>query len=99
MEEYPPFCLEHNVPLLFTLGVASQPAPPLEVEAALREQAILIRSDVPPLENDHATGFLHSIHDRDAARLPWNNRDLSRRYRFRVRTAARVRCVGCWRRA
>lgn len=91
MDEYPAGSLDHSVPFLLTLGTRSETAYESGLSAAFKEQAILIRSELAPLESDQARALLQYIQDRDASRLPCNARDASgRKYRFRVKTAERV---------
>lgn len=89
MDDYPSFSLDHNVPLLVTLGIPSDESPHT-LEPGLKDEAILINSQAPPLESDQAQDLLSYILDRDASDLPWNGRDAAVKYRFRVRTAKRV---------
>lgn len=99
MDDYPAFSLDHNIPLLVTLGVQSSSDDACAPEPAFKDQAVLIRSAEPKLESDQAQALLRYLQDRDASELPWNGRDTDRKYRFRVRTAVRVcrmpRCETC----
>jgi hypothetical protein len=91
MDEYPPGSLDHSVPFLLTLGTRTGSAYDPGLSAALKEQAVLIRSDLTPLESDQARALLRYIQDRDASQLPCNGREMAaRKYRFRVKTAERV---------
>lgn len=90
MDDYPPFSLDHNIPLLVTLGVQSNSAYDFTPDPSLKAQAVLLRSEEPSLESDQAQALLKYIQDHDASELPWNGQDTARRYKFRVRTAARV---------
>jgi hypothetical protein len=93
MDDYPRFSLDHNVPLLVTLGVPSEESPyTTDLDPALRADAVAVESQVPSLDSDQAQDLLSYILDRDASDLPWNGRDAAVKYRFRVRTAERV----CW---
>jgi trafficking protein particle complex subunit 11 len=76
--------------LLCTLGIASSPSHELGLEPALKDQAVLIRSELEPVRTEQAIELLGYIRERDATTLPWNERDSSRRYKFRVKTAERV---------
>ncbi|KAK3316352.1 Gryzun, putative trafficking through golgi-domain-containing protein [Apodospora peruviana] len=96
MDEYPAGSLDHSIPFLLTLGVAAgaSDASGATYDSALsplllKEQAILIRSEAPALDNDQAHALLRYIQEHDASDLPCNSRETSRRYRFRVRTAER----------
>ena len=90
MDEYPAHSLDHNIPLLVTLGLAQGTSANSELGPDLKEQAILIRSDVPTVEGDHAAALLKYIQDGDASKLEWNGRDTSRRYKFKIKAAGRV---------
>src|SRR4051794_12774397 len=104
MDEYPKGSLDASIPLLLALGVAAAADHGAELGAALKEQAVLIRSEVSPLKSEQARGLLRYIQEHDATRLPGGRRDTATgaRYRFRVRTAERVRSrsikktIGAW---
>ncbi|KAK4249524.1 hypothetical protein C7999DRAFT_12603 [Corynascus novoguineensis] len=90
MDEYPSGSLDHSVPFLLTLGTRSGTPYDSGLSAAFKEQAILIRSELAPLESDQARALLRYIQDRDASKLPCNVREASRRkYRFRIKAAER----------
>ncbi|KAK4126992.1 hypothetical protein N657DRAFT_611212 [Parathielavia appendiculata] len=90
MNEYPSGSLDHSVPFLLTLGTRTGSAYDFGLSAALKEQAVLIRSDLPPLESDQARALLRYIQDRDASQLPCNAREMAaRKYRFRVKAVER----------
>jgi hypothetical protein len=78
---------------LLTFGVSAGPSSKhaVELKAELKDQAVLIRSDLPTLDSEPALTLLRYIQDRDASQLPCNGRDMSRRYRFRVKSTERVR--------
>jgi len=109
MDDYPKGSLDPGIPLLLTLGVAagsgsgagagsnqSHGAGLDELDASLKEQAVLIRSEIEPLDTEQALALLRYIQEHDAARLPWKGRETPAgggglRYRFRVNSAERVR--------
>ena len=91
MDEYPAGSLDHSVPFLLTLGVSARTSHGAQLSAALKEQAVLVRSDLAPLDTDQALALLRYIQARDASQLPCSGRETARRYRFRVKTAERVR--------
>jgi len=95
MDDYPAGSLDHNIPSLLTLGVSGTSTFELELSAALKDQAVLIRSELPPIEADqtNAHALLHYIQEHDASSLPCNARETQRRYRFRVKTTERVRML------
>ena len=105
MDEYPPGSLDHSVPFLLTLGTRAPSADSADstdstgtswaydarLSAALKDQAVLIRSELAPLESDQALALLRYIQERDASQVPCNSRETAaRKYRFRTRTAERV---------
>ncbi|KAH6842862.1 Gryzun, putative trafficking through golgi-domain-containing protein [Chaetomium sp. MPI-CAGE-AT-0009] len=90
MDDYPAGSLDHSIPFLLTLGTRTGAPYDPGLSAALKEQAVLIRSELPPLESDQAHALLRYIQDRDASQIPCNGRDASgRKYRFRIKTAER----------
>lgn len=94
MDEYPPGSLDHSVPFLLTLGTRTSTNYDPGLSAALKEQAVLIRSDLSPLDSDQAHALLRYIQDRDASQLPCNGREENaRKYRFRIKSAERVRAL------
>jgi hypothetical protein len=98
MDEYPAGSLDHSIPFLLTLGTRTNTPYESGLSAVLKEQAVLIRSELPPLESDQAHALLRYIQDRDASQIPCNGRDASeRKYRFRIKTAERVGASpSCW---
>ncbi|KAK0641083.1 Gryzun, putative trafficking through golgi-domain-containing protein [Cercophora newfieldiana] len=91
MDEYPKGSLDPSIPLLLTLGVAGGSDHGIELDTALREQGVLIRSEAAPLDSEQALGLLRYIQDHDLSRLPPTSPEpiAALRYRFRVRTAER----------
>lgn len=90
MDGYPGASLDHNIPLIFVTGLTSEPPHELPLAPELQEQAILIRSELPPVEGREAEAVGKYFLSVDASDTPWNGRDTGRAYRFRVRTAGRV---------
>ncbi|KAK3381568.1 Gryzun, putative trafficking through golgi-domain-containing protein [Podospora didyma] len=89
MDEYPTGSLDQNIPLLLTLGTSARSTYDPKLSPALKDQAILIRSELPALDTVQAHALLSYVENRDASFLPANGRDGARRYRFRVKTAER----------
>ncbi|KAK3994608.1 Gryzun, putative trafficking through golgi-domain-containing protein [Cladorrhinum sp. PSN332] len=89
MDEYPAGSLDHNVPFLLTLGTSATATYDSELSPNLKDQAILIRSELPALESDQAHALLGYIQSRDASKIPCNGRDAPTKHRFRVKTAER----------
>lgn len=90
MNEYPPGSLDHSIPFLLTLGVSGGAIYDSALSPILKEQAILIRSELPTLDDEQAHALLQYIQERDASNLPCNAKEAAKRYRFRVKTAERV---------
>ncbi|KAK4099417.1 hypothetical protein N658DRAFT_475133 [Parathielavia hyrcaniae] len=90
MDDYPSGSLDHSVPFLLTLGTRTGSAYDAGLSAALKEQAVLIRSDLPPLDSDQARALLRYVQERDVSQLPCNAKEMAaRKYRFRVKAAER----------
>lgn len=90
MDEYPTGSLDHNVPLLVVSGLSTNPTKSLLTDAKLKEQSILIRSELPPVDSREGKSILHYIQETDATALPWNSGDAARKYKFKVKTIGRV---------
>jgi hypothetical protein len=91
MDGYPPGSLDHNVPLLVASGLVSAPAPDLGLGAAFDDQAVLIRSDLPPMQGRVAKVLADHLGVVDSRQDAWNGTDTGSGYKFRVITAGRVR--------
>ncbi len=91
MDEYPAFSLDHSIPLLVTLGIT--PPSPYEsgIDLLLKDDAIVLKSDIPAVDSEHAKAFLRYFQENDASGLAWNGRQTKKSYKFRVRAAERVR--------
>ncbi|KAH8884676.1 hypothetical protein GQ53DRAFT_661530 [Thozetella sp. PMI_491] len=90
MDDYPAFSLDLSVPLLLTLGIAPDTPYESPLGPDLKEQAILLRSELPLVDSEQAKALLRYFQASDASNLPWNGRDEKRTYRFRVRAAERT---------
>jgi trafficking protein particle complex subunit 11 len=90
MDDYPAYSLDHSVPLLLTFGLPSSSKEDSTLEVALKEEAILIRSELPVVESEQASALSRYIREGDASGLPWNGRDDTRRYKFRLKSAGRT---------
>ncbi|KAI8965050.1 Gryzun, putative trafficking through golgi-domain-containing protein [Daldinia sp. FL1419] len=89
MDDFPEGSLDHNVPFLVVSGLSNSSTKPALVDASLREQGILVRSELPSIESREAKIILRCIQEKDATELPWNSRDSSRKYKFKICTAGR----------
>ncbi|KAI1337021.1 Gryzun, putative trafficking through golgi-domain-containing protein [Xylariaceae sp. FL0016] len=89
MEAYPEGSLDQNVPFLVVSGLSTGATKPLLTDPDLREQGILVRSELPPIEGNEAKTILQSIEEVDITGRSWSPRDSSTRYRFKVKTIGR----------
>ncbi|XDG05786.1 hypothetical protein ABKA04_005401 [Annulohypoxylon sp. FPYF3050] len=89
MDDYPAGSLDHNVPFLVVSGLSNAPIKPTITDPGLREQAVLVRSEIPPIESREAKIILRCIQERDATDLPWNSQDPSKRYKFKIKPIGR----------
>lgn len=90
MDDYPTHSLDQNVPLLVVLGLSSSFAQQTVLDAELKEGAILLRSNQPPVDDDQAQTLLQYIQASDASKPSWVGRDVGKKYRFKILTAGRV---------
>lgn len=89
MDGYPTGSLDHNVPLLVASGLNSD-TNELPLSAELKEQSILLRSEIPPIDGKNAEALSQYFKDVDASAKSWSAFERSEQYRFRVRTTGRV---------
>ncbi|KAI1805311.1 Gryzun, putative trafficking through golgi-domain-containing protein [Daldinia bambusicola] len=89
MDDFPAGSLDHNVPFLVVSGLSNSSAKVSPPDPSLREQGVLVRSEIPPIESREAKIILRCIQEKDAINLPWNSRDPSRKYKFKISTVGR----------
>ncbi|KAI2468316.1 Gryzun, putative trafficking through golgi-domain-containing protein [Annulohypoxylon bovei var. microspora] len=89
MDDYPAGSLDHNVPFLVVSGLSTAPTKSTITDPGLREQAVLVRSEIPPIESREAKIILRCIQEKDGTNLPWNSQDPSRKYKFKIRPIGR----------
>ena len=89
MDEYPTHSVDHNVPLLVTFGFPSGHQEQLQLPQDLRDEAILIRSELPVLDSTHASAVHKYIQDGNAS-AALNTRDTTKKFRFHIRNGGRV---------
>jgi len=89
MDGYPTGSLDHNVPLLVASGLNSD-TNELPLSAELKEQSILLRSEIPPIDGKNVEALSQYFKDVDASAKSWSAFERSEQYRFRVRTTGRV---------
>lgn len=90
MDDYPAGSLDHNLPLLVVSGLSTTPTKPLLTDPDLKEQSVLIRSELPPVDSREAKAILRYIQEADATGLAWNAQETSKKYRFKVKPIGRV---------
>lgn len=91
MDGYPVGSLDHNIPYIVLAGLASGPARDLPLNAELRDQALLVRSELPSIESQDAEALRDYVVRQDGRTRPWNGRDSGKPYKLRVTVAGRVR--------
>ncbi|KAK9424248.1 putative Gryzun, putative trafficking through golgi-domain-containing protein [Seiridium unicorne] len=89
MDDYPVGSLDHNLPLLVVSGLSTGPTKALLTDPVLKEQSVLIRSELPPVDTREGRTILQYIQESDATELPWNGQDTSRKYKFKVKAIGR----------
>jgi trafficking protein particle complex subunit 11 len=98
MDGYPTGSLDHNVPLLVAAGLNSE-TNELPLSAELKEQSILLRSELPPIGGEEAEVLAEYFKDVDASAKSWSAFERNEPYRFRIRTTGRVGLRGVIRKA
>ncbi|SPJ84225.1 uncharacterized protein FTOL_10742 [Fusarium torulosum] len=88
MDGYPTGSLDHNVPLLVAAGLNSE-TNELPLSAELRDQSILLRSEIPPIEGKEAEVLNQYFADIDASARSWSAFEKSESYRFHIKTTGR----------
>ena len=88
MDGYPLGSLDHNVPFLVASGLLS--TLPRTLGAELDSDAILIQSNLAPMEGWAAKVLGDYLGDVDSRQDAWNGRDDGVGYKFRVVTTGRV---------
>jgi hypothetical protein len=90
MDGYPEGSLEHNVPFIVASGLNAT-VNELPLPAELREKAILIKSELPPLESREADVLEAYFDEVDTKSHTWKGLGKDESYRFRIKTLGRVR--------
>lgn len=89
MNGYPEGSLEHNVPFIVASGLNAT-ANELPLPEQLRDNAILIKSELPPLESKEADVLEAYFEEVDKKSYSWKGVAKDEPYRFRIRTIGRV---------
>lgn len=91
MDGYPAGSLDHNLPYLVVAGLTPEPARELPLDPDLREQGILLRSELPSLDTAGAATWREYIQSQDARDGPWRPpREGDKPYKFKVDMTGRV---------
>lgn len=90
MDDYPAGSLDISLPFLAVAGLTPKTPSDLPLDSRLKDQAILIRSDVPCLETDDAKALREYISSQDGRDLAWHAHHDEKPYRFRVEMTGRV---------
>ncbi|KAF5005871.1 hypothetical protein FDECE_7709 [Fusarium decemcellulare] len=88
MDGYPTGSLDHNVPFLVAAGLNSE-TNELPLSAELKDQGILLRSELPPIEGKEAEVLEQYMKDVDASAKSWSAFEREEPYRFRIRATGR----------
>ncbi|KAM0542465.1 hypothetical protein ACHAPJ_012775 [Fusarium lateritium] len=88
MDGYPTGSLDHNVPLLVAAGLNSE-TNELPLSAELKDQSILLRSEIPPIEGKEVEVLAQYFKDIDASAKSWSVFERNEQYRFRIRATGR----------
>jgi hypothetical protein len=89
MDDFPEGSLGHSVPLLFVSGLNSAD-PELPIGGDLKDQGILVKSELPHLETREATVLDELFRKVDAAGRSWLGVDRDEKFRFRMKSTGRV---------
>lgn len=89
MDGYPTASLDHNVPFLVAAGLNNL-TNELPLSAELKDQSILLRSELPSLERKEAEVLSQYFSEIDASAKSWSGFGKDESYRFRITTLGRV---------
>lgn len=89
MDGYPVGSLGHNVPFLVAAGLDST-TNELPLDGELKEQGILLRSELPPLEGREVEVLEQHFRDIDRKGNSWKGVERGEPYRFRIKSVGRV---------
>ncbi|CRK19968.1 hypothetical protein BN1708_003255, partial [Verticillium longisporum] len=84
MDGYPAGSLDHNLPFLVVAGLTEAPVNALPFDNELKDQGVLLQSQLPSLETKEAKALREYIASQDAADQPWNPQLATKPYKFRV---------------
>ena len=90
MDAYPQGSLDHNVPLIVVSGLNSNSFE-LHLSDELKDQSILIRSELPPLDTKEAQVLDEHFKKLDAQGRSWTGVARDEKFRCRIKSTGRVR--------
>ncbi|KAH6894420.1 Gryzun, putative trafficking through golgi-domain-containing protein [Thelonectria olida] len=88
MDGYPAGSLDHNVPFLVAAGLNAETYA-LPLNAELKDQGILLRSELPHLEGKEADVLTQYFKEVDAQGKSWSGVTREEGHRFRIKTLGR----------
>lgn len=89
MEAFPPGSLDHNVPFIAISGLNSNSFE-LHGSDEWKDQTILIRSELPPLNSREAKVLDEHLEEVDAKGQSWVGVERDEPFRFRIKSTGRV---------
>lgn len=89
MDGYPAGSLDHNVPFLIAAGLNSKAAE-LPLDDELKGQEILLRSELPIVENKEAKVLEEYFDHINNKGLSWTAVSREEPFRWRIKTLGRV---------
>lgn len=89
MDGYPTGSLDHNVPFIVATGLNST-TNELPLSAELKDQAILLRSELPLLEGKEVEVLEEYFEEITSKGTSWTGFSKEESYRFRIKSVGRV---------
>ena len=89
MDGYPDGSLDHNVPFIIAAGLNSK-TNELPLDSDLKEQGILLRSELPPLKSKEIEVLEQYFEEIDSEGTSWSGVNRDEAYRFRIKSVGRV---------
>ncbi|CAM1501890.1 Fc.00g038740.m01.CDS01 [Cosmosporella sp. VM-42] len=88
MDGYPTGSLDHNVPFLVAAGLNTK-TNELPLDPELKEQGILLRSELAPLKTKEVEVLEQYFREIDEKGTSWSGVDKEEAYRFRIKSVGR----------
>ncbi|KAM0278999.1 hypothetical protein ACHAQH_004867 [Verticillium albo-atrum] len=89
MDGYPAGSLDHNLPFIVVAGLTKAPANELPFDNKLKDQGVLLQSELPCLQTKESEALREYIVSQDASDQPWNPQLVTKPYKLRVALAGR----------